>query len=66
MQGSSTFGVSTAEVAHRLGGSGAGTNGTITLAPAALGGGAMGSAFSITLTNVNARACPTLASTLNA
>lgn len=65
LQGSSVFRVSTTTVAHRLGGSGVGSNGTITLAPAALGGGAMGSAFSITLTNVNAKACPTLASTLN-
>lgn len=63
---SSTFKVSGSTVAHRLGGSGVGTNGTITLEPAALGGGAMGSAFSITLTNVNMKACPTLASTLNA
>ena len=66
VQGSSTFRVSSSAVAHRLGGSGAGSNGVITLAPAALGGGATGSAFSITLTNVNAKACPTLASTLNA
>lgn len=66
LQGSSTFRVSTTTVAHRLGGSGVGSNGTITLAPAALGGGAMGSAFSLTLTNVNAKACPSLASTLNA
>ena len=42
-----------------------GSNGTITIAPAALGGGAVGSAFSLTLTNVNHRACPVLASTLN-
>ncbi|WP_082308190.1 MULTISPECIES: type 4 pilus major pilin [unclassified Achromobacter] len=66
LQGSSVFKVSTTTVAHRLGGSGTGSNGTITLAPAALGGGAMGSAFSLTLTNVNAKACPTLASTLAA
>lgn len=65
LQGSSVFRVSNTTVAHRLGGSGVGSNGTITLAPAALGGGAMGSAFSITLTNVNLKACPTLASTLN-
>ncbi len=66
LQGSSTFRVSTTTVAHRLGGSGSGSSGVITLEPAALGGGEMGSAFSITLTNVNAKACPTLASTLNA
>lgn len=66
LRGSSTFKVSDTTVAHRLGGSGVGTNGTISLEPAALGGGAMGSAFSITLTNVNMKACPTLASTLNA
>lgn len=65
LRDSSVFKVNGATVAHRLGGSGAGTNGTITLAPAALGGGAVGSAFSITLTSVNAKACPILASTLN-
>lgn len=52
-------------VAHRLGGSGVGTNGTVTIGPVALGGGASGSAFSLTLTNVNHKACPVLASTLN-
>lgn len=65
MQDSSVFRVNGKVVAHRLGGTGLGTNGTITVAPAALGGGPMGSAFSVTLTNVNATACPTLASTLN-
>lgn len=63
MQDSSVFRVNGKVVAHRLGGTG--TNGTIAVAPAALGGGPMGSAFSVTLTNVNATACPTLASTLN-
>lgn len=53
-------------VAHRLGGTGVGSNGTITLEPVALGGGAAGSGFSITMTNVNVKACPILASTLNA
>ncbi|MGB3436749.1 MULTISPECIES: type 4 pilus major pilin [Achromobacter] len=62
---STAFKVVGSTVAHRLGGSGVGTNGTITIAPAALGGGPAGSAFSLTLTNVNHRACPVLASTLN-
>nr|WP_313658791.1 type 4 pilus major pilin [Achromobacter ruhlandii] len=65
LQDSSVFKVNGSTVAHRLGGSGAGSNGTITVAPAALGGGAVGSAFSVTLTNVNQKACPILASTLN-
>ncbi|MFG0230549.1 type 4 pilus major pilin [Achromobacter sp. 413638] len=65
LQDSTVFKVNGSTVAHRLGGSGTGSSGTITLAPAALGGGALGSAFSITLTNVNAKACPILASTLN-
>lgn len=66
LQDSSTFKVSGGTVAHRLGGTGLGTNGTIILKPAALAGGPMGSAFSLTLTNVNSKACPTLASTMNA
>lgn len=66
LRDSAAFKVTGNVVAHRLGGSGSGSNGTITIAPAALGGGAIGSAFSLTLTNVNNKACPTLASTLNA
>ncbi len=62
---SSVFKVNGATVAHRLGGSGAGSNGTITIGPVALGGGAAGSGFGLTLTNVNHRACPGLATTLN-
>ena len=65
MSESSVFKVNGATVAHRLGGSGAGSNGTITIGPVALGGGAAGSGFGLTLTNVNHRACPGLATTLN-
>lgn len=65
LRDSTVFKVTGNTVAHRLGGTGVGSNGTITLAPAALGGGAVGSAFSLTVTNVNHRACPVLASTLN-
>ncbi|OMG80965.1 hypothetical protein BIZ92_12700 [Achromobacter xylosoxidans] len=65
LRDSTVFKVTGNTVAHRLGGTGVGSNGTITIAPAALGGGAVGSAFSLTLTNVNHRACPVLASTLN-
>ncbi|AYD66050.1 prepilin-type N-terminal cleavage/methylation domain-containing protein [Achromobacter sp. B7] len=65
MAESSVFKVNGATVAHRLGGSGVGSNGTITIGPVALGGGAMGSGLGLTLTNVNHRACPGLATTLN-
>lgn len=65
LRDSTVFKVNGNTVAHRLGGTGVGSNGTITIAPTALGGGAVGSAFSLTLTNVNQRACPVLASTLN-
>jgi prepilin-type N-terminal cleavage/methylation domain-containing protein len=65
LRDSTVFKVNGSTVAHRLGGSGVGSNGTITIAPAALGGGAVGSAFSLTLTSVNHKACPVLASTLN-
>lgn len=65
LRDSTVFKVTGSTVAHRLGGSGVGSNGTITIAPAALGGGAVGSAFSLTLTNVNHKACPVMASTLN-
>lgn len=65
LRDSTIFKVNGSTVAHRLGGSGLGSNGTISIAPAALGGGSVGSAFSLTLTNVNHKACPVLASTLN-
>ncbi|MCD0495223.1 MULTISPECIES: prepilin-type cleavage/methylation domain-containing protein [Achromobacter] len=65
MRDSTVFKVTGSTVAHRLGGTGVGSNGTITIAPAALGGGASGSALSLTVTNVNHRACPVLASIMN-
>ncbi|MBO1014958.1 prepilin-type cleavage/methylation domain-containing protein [Achromobacter sp. SD115] len=65
MRDSTVFKVTGSTVAHRLGGRGVGSNGTITIAPAALGGGASGSALSLTVTNVNHRACPVLASIMN-
>lgn len=65
MRESTVFKVTGSTVAHRLGGTGVGSNGTITIAPAALGGGASGSALSLTVTNVNHRACPVLASIMN-
>lgn len=46
MRESTVFKVTGSTVAHRLGGTGVGSNGTITIAPAALGGGASGSALS--------------------
>ncbi|MDH0740430.1 pilus assembly FimT family protein, partial [Achromobacter spanius] len=42
MRDSTVFKVTGSTVAHRLGGTGVGSNGTITIAPAALGGGASG------------------------
>lgn len=53
-----------AVVAHGLGGNGAAGNGTLTVAPAAFAGGGPGSAFTLTLTNVNNAACPGLASVM--
>ncbi|OZI59823.1 type 4 pilus major pilin [Bordetella genomosp. 11] len=53
-----------AVVAHGLGGNGAGGNGTIAVAPASFAGGGPGSAFTLTLTNVNNAACPGLASVM--
>jgi len=53
-----------AQVAHGLGGSGANGSGTVVLAPAVVAGGASGSAFSLTLTDVNDAACPSLASVM--
>jgi len=62
---SSVLKVSGNTVAHKLGGSGTGSNGTVTLAPASLAGGALGSGFALTLTNVNDKACPILAGTMS-
>jgi len=62
---SSVLKVSGSTVTHKLGGSGAGSNGTVTLAPASLAGGALGNGFSLTLTNVNDKACPILAGTMS-
>jgi prepilin-type N-terminal cleavage/methylation domain-containing protein len=53
-----------AVVAHGLGGNGSAGNGTIALAPASLAGGGRGSAFTLTLSNVNNAACPGLASVM--
>jgi len=63
---STVFRVTGSVVAHRLGGRGSGTDGTLTLEPADLGSGGTGSAFALTATNVNERACPILASLLHA
>jgi hypothetical protein len=49
-------------VAHRLGGSGSGSSGVVTIAPASLGGAGMGSAYTLSVTAVHDKACPTLAS----
>jgi len=62
---SSVLKVSGSTVAHKLGGNGTGSNGTVTLTPASLAGGALGSGFALTLTNVNDKACPILAGTMN-
>jgi len=51
-------------VAHGLGGSGSAGNGVVSVAPASVMGGAAGSAFTLTLNNVNDAACPSLASIL--
>ncbi len=53
-----------ARVVHGLGGSGTGRNGVVEVAAAASGGGGLGSAFVVTLTNVSHAACPALASVL--
>ncbi|MDT4829568.1 hypothetical protein FQZ97_629900 [compost metagenome] len=53
-----------ARVVHGLGGTGVGSNGVIEVAAAAVGSAGLGSAFSITLTNVSHAACPALASVL--
>lgn len=52
-------------VAHRLGGTGTGTSGTVTLAPANLNTAGLGSGYSLTVTDVHEKACPTLASILS-
>ncbi|AOB30725.1 fimbrial protein [Bordetella sp. H567] len=68
LRDSSVFAVSgsdaSAVVAHGLGGNGAGGNGTIAVAPASFAGGGPGSAFTLTLTNVNNAACPGIASVM--
>ena len=53
-----------ATIAHGLGGAGNSGKGVILVAPHALAGGAGGSAFTVTFTNVNQAACPGLASIL--
>lgn len=64
MEDSNVIRVTDTTVAHNLGGSGTGANGTITVGPASLGGGANGSAFVVTFSNVSQYACPSLATTL--
>ncbi|MDQ2147191.1 type 4 pilus major pilin [Alcaligenaceae bacterium C4P045] len=51
-------------VAHNLGGNGTSGNGTITLAPSAVAGGALGSGFTLTLDHVSHAACPGIASVM--
>lgn len=53
-----------ARIVHGLGGNGVGGNGVVEVAAAAFGSAGLGSAFSITLTNVSHAACPALASVL--
>jgi len=53
-----------ASVAHGLGGSGTSGNGVVQVEPASVDGAGMGSAFTLTLTNVSHAACPALASVL--
>ncbi|MCB5362921.1 prepilin-type cleavage/methylation domain-containing protein [Pusillimonas sp. CC-YST705] len=52
-------------VAHRLGGTGTGNSGTVSLAAANLAGAGLGSAYSLTVTDVHDKACPTLASIMS-
>lgn len=54
-----------AVVKHGLGGGSGTSSGVVTLAPATVGSGAAGSAFKLTLNNVNNAACPGLASVLH-
>ena len=51
-------------VAHNLGGNGTSGNGTITLAPSAVAGGALWSGFTLTLDHVSHAACPGIASVM--
>ncbi|WP_454673532.1 type 4 pilus major pilin [Achromobacter pestifer] len=53
-----------ARIVHGLGGSGSGRSGVVEVVAAALGGAGLGSAFTVTLTNVSHAACPALASVL--
>jgi len=53
-----------AVVAHNLGGNGTSGNGTVTLAPSAVAGGALGSGFTLTLDHVSHAACPGIASVM--
>ena len=68
LRGSSVVAVSGegagAEVAHGLGGSGVSGRGVIRISPYALSGAPSGSAFLLTLNDVNHAACPGLASIL--
>lgn len=53
-----------ASVAHGLGGTGHSGRGVVSVEPQAVPGGSSGSAFSLTLNDVNQAACPALASIL--
>jgi type IV pilus assembly protein PilA len=53
-----------AVIAHGLGGSGIGDNGTITVRPVSVAEGGPGSGFEMRLTNVSNAACPSLASVM--
>jgi len=53
-----------ARIMHGLGGSGSGRSGVVEVAAATLGGAGLGSAFTLTLTNVSHAACPALASVM--
>ncbi len=53
-----------ASVAHGLGGSGTSGSGVVQVEPASVDAAGMGSAFTLTLTNVSHAACPALASVL--
>lgn len=53
-----------ARITHGLGGSGSGRSGVVEVAAATLGGAGLGSAFTLTLTNVSHAACPALASVM--
>ena len=68
LRGSSVVAVSGegagAEVAHGLGGPGVSGRGVVRIAPYALSGAPIGSAFLLTLNDVNHAACPGLASIL--